>query len=210
MGPEVAMKRSWSFAIAILLAVLTASAASAQNVTFKVRNMLDRAYNNEMEAAQKYELFAQKADDEGYPGAANLFRAAARAERVHAKRFEKAMKERNIPVPEIGAVKPQIGDTADNLRSSASHELSERDVLYKDGLAAAKEARDDALYKVFDQTRDTEVEHANLMSAAARQMNKMKEDKPYYVCDVCGYTTDVELPLCALCRDPDHPHTVHH
>lgn len=204
------MKRSWSLSIAILLAILTASVASAQNVTFQVRHMLDRAYQTEMETAAKYDLFAQKADDEGYPGAANLFRAAARAERIHATRLEKAMKDRGIPVPQIAEGTPKIDGTADNLRSSASHELSERDVMYKDALAAAKEARDDALFKVFDQTRDAEVEHANLMSAAARQMNALKEDKPYYVCDECGYTSDIELPLCALCRDRDHPHTVHH
>ena len=204
------MKRSWSLSVAILLAVLTASAASAQNSTFQVRHMLDRAYHTEIETAAKYEVFAQKADDEGFPGAANLFRAAARAERVHATRLEKAMKDRGIPVPEVAETTPKIEGTADNLRSSASHELSERDVLYKDAIAAAKEARDDALFKIFDQTRDAEVEHANLMSAAARQMNKMKEDKPYYVCDDCGYTSDIELPLCALCRDRNHPHTVHH
>lgn len=204
------MKRLWSLSVAILLSVLFASVASAQNVTFQVRHMLDRAYNTEMETAHKYDLFAQKADEEGYPGAANLFRAAARAERVHATRLEKAMKERGIPIPEVSDTAPKIDGTADNLRSSASQELSERDVMYKEALAAAKDARDDALYAVFDQTRDVEVEHANLMSAAARQMNAMKENKPYYVCDECGYTSDLELPLCALCRNRDHPHTVHH
>jgi rubrerythrin len=205
------MNRSWGWAIAIV-AVLSVSLSSAGqgNATFTVRHTLDRAYHNEREAAAKYEVFAQKADEEGYPGAANLFRAAARAELVHAKRFEKAMKDRGIPIPEIGEVNPDIGGTADNLRRSASLELQERDVMYHDALAAAKEARDDALFKVFDQTRDTEVEHANLMSAAARQMEQMKTDKPYYVCDDCGYTTDVELPMCALCRVRDHPHTVHH
>ena len=204
------MKRSWTLSIAIFLTVLTASVASAQNATFRVRNLLDRSYRNEIETAHKYDLFAQKADDEGYPGAANLFRAAARAERVHATRLQKAMKDRDVPVPEIAENTPKIEGTTENLRSSASQELYERDVLYKDAIAAAKEARDDALFKVFDQTRDAEVEHANLMTAAARQMNLMKEDKPYYVCDDCGYTSDLELPLCALCRDRDHPTSVHH
>lgn len=205
------MKRSWGWAIAIV-AVLSVSLSSAGqgNVTFTVRHMLDRAYHNERETVAKYELFAQKADEEGYPGAANLFRAAARAETVHARRFEAAMKERGIPVPQVGEAKPEVGSTADNLRRSASLELQERDGLYHDALAAAKEAGDQKLYLVFDQTRDTEVEHANLMSSAARQMNELKTDKPYYVCEDCGFTTDVELPMCALCRVREHPHTVQH
>lgn len=204
------MKRSWQFAIAIVLAGLFATTASAQqqNASFKIRNVLDRAVRNEREAVAKYEIFAQKAEEEGYPGAANLFRAAARAESVHAKRFEAAMKSRNIPVPTIGEVQPNVGSTADNLRTCASAELEERDGIYREALAAAKEARDENLYKIFDQTRDTEVEHANLMSAGVRNMDMLKEDKPYYVCDDCGYTTDVELPMCALCRVPEHPHTV--
>jgi rubrerythrin len=28
----------------------------------------------------------------------------------------------------------------------------------------------------------------------------MKEAKTFYVCDKCGYTTDVKLPFCPACQ----------
>jgi rubrerythrin len=192
------MKRSL-----VVLAILLLGA-----VPFKVRNVLEKALLNEREAIARYELFAQKALDDGYPGAASLFRAAARAENVHAQRFAAALEERGIPVPETPAFHPVAGTTAENLRSAANAETQERDSMYLEGLNAASEARDDGVVKIFDQTRDTEVEHANLLSAAARQLDSFKQPRHYYVCDKCGYTTDVELPLCALCRVNKHPREV--
>ena len=192
------MKRSL-----VVLAILLLGA-----VPFKVRNVLEKALLNEREAIAKYELFAQKAMDEGYPGAASLFRAAARAENVHAQRFAKALEDRGIAVPETPAFHPVAGTTAENLRSAATAETQERDSMYLDGLNAAREAGDEGVVLIFDQTRDTEVEHANLLGTAARQLDSLKQPRHYYVCDKCGYTTDVELPLCALCRINKHPHEV--
>lgn len=177
-------------------------------VPFKLRNALDRAVINEREAVVRYEAFAKKADEEGYPGAATLFRAAARAEAVHAERFAMAMKERGLPIPEHVPSTPVVGTTAENLRTAASAEARERDTTYREALDAAHEASDAGIVKIFDQTRDTEIEHANLLQAATRQLESMKSGKPYFVCHECGYTTDIDLPMCALCRVHKHPHVV--
>jgi rubrerythrin len=63
--------------------------------------------------------------------------------------------------------------------------------------------------KMFDQARDTEVEHANLLATLLRNQNLLTTAKTYYVCGQCGYTTDVALPLCALCRSSRAPKAVH-
>jgi rubrerythrin len=194
------MKRS----LFVLFVVIAAIGAAPLNVRYS----LEKALVNEREAVARYEACAQKAVEEGYLGAASLFRAAARAERVHATRFEQAMTARGMTIPEAAAYTPSIGNTADNLRQSISLENAERDGLYRQAIDAASSARDQSLVTMFDQTRDTEVEHANLMSAALRDLDNFKAARTFHVCDDCGYTTDVELPLCALCRTRGHTHTV--
>ena len=62
--------------------------------------------------------------------------------------------------------------------------------------------------KLFDQTRDSEVEHANLCTTASRDLESMKEAKTFYVCGTCGYTTDVKLPFCPACQHKKAPAAV--
>ncbi|MGZ5444888.1 MAG: ferritin family protein [Thermoanaerobaculia bacterium] len=193
------MKRSW-----LVLPVLLLMAAAP----FRVQSIMQKALQNERDAVAKYEACALKATEEGYAGAAALFRAAARAEGVHAQLITEAMRVRGITVPEPTPGHPAIGSTADNLRSAAMAEAQERDTTYREALEAATDAKDQELVTLFDHTRDTEVEHANLFSAALRQLDGYKQPKHFYVCDKCGYTTDIDLPLCALCRTRAHPHEV--
>jgi len=193
------MKRTWFVLLAVLL---------LGGVPFKIHNLLDRAVNNEREAAARYEVFAAKAAEEGYQGVANLFTAAARAESVHADRFAAALKERGLPVPEAVPYQPHAGTTAENLRVATLSETSERDGFYAEAAVEAHAAGDDAVAKMFDQTRDVEIEHMNLIVDATRHLEQMRTAKTFYVCSKCGYTTDVKLGFCALCRDGDHPHPV--
>ena len=53
---------------------------------------LKEAFAGESQANRKYLAFAEKADREGYPQVARLFRAAAEAETVHALNHLRALK----------------------------------------------------------------------------------------------------------------------
>ena len=53
---------------------------------------LKAAFAGESQANRKYLAFAQKADTEGYPQVARLFRAAAAAETVHAHTHLRTLK----------------------------------------------------------------------------------------------------------------------
>jgi rubrerythrin len=57
-------------------------AIAAENA-ITVQNLL-AAFEGESNAHAKYTAFAAKADEDGLHGAASLFRAAARAEQIHA------------------------------------------------------------------------------------------------------------------------------
>jgi rubrerythrin len=69
---------------------------------------LQAAFAGESQANRKYLAFAAKADAEGFPQIARLFRAAAAAETVHALAHFRAMK---------GA-----GDTKQNLQAAIDGE----------------------------------------------------------------------------------------
>lgn len=196
-GPiDEVMKKALLFTVALLAVAAT---------PFRIRAILENAVANERTAAARYEAFAAKAIEEGHLGAASLFRAAARAEHVHTNRFEAAMRARGLNVPEARTNNPVVGATIDNIRAAAAAEAAERDGIYREATEVASEYGDAELMKMFDQARDTEVEHANILATLLRNQNLLTTAKTYYVCDSCGYTSDVALPLCALCRSRNAP-----
>ena len=182
---------------------------AATRLPSDVRSMLERALAGERDAAARYAAFAAKAGEEGYPGAAALFRAQARAEATHAKRFAAAMKELEVDVPSDDPRTPAVGSTPDNLRAAAAAEASERDGMYREAAEACHRSGLDNLAKVFEQARDSETEHANLCNAASREVDALKQARTYYVCDGCGYTTDVKLGFCPVCRKREPLEGVH-
>jgi rubrerythrin len=193
----------WAVLILALLFPLITLAAEPRT-PFGVQRILTNAVAGERQAIARYDAYAAKADDEGYLGAAALFRACAKAEAIHLRRFTALMIERNLAVPPEATVKVDVGSTGQNLENAFSAETAERDSVYLYAIRVANDDHDEAVAKTFDETRDVEVEHANLFSDALRNLADMKAPHEYYVCDRCGYTTNVPLSLCPSCRDR-HP-----
>ena len=189
-----------SFAIATI--------AATKTLPHDVRTVLQRALVSEQETVVRYEAFARKAEEEGYRGAAALFRAQAQAERTHGERFAAVLRAHDITPPPEETFSPVVGTTGDNLRSAASAERAERDGIYREAIETCNLHSATEIAKLFDQTRDSEVEHGNLCTAAARDVDSMKEPKTYYVCGKCGYTTDVRLPFCPACQHKAPPAAV--
>ena len=194
----------------LILAVLSIAlgAIAATTLPREVRNVLQNALTNEREAVARYEVFARKANEEGYRGAAALFRAQAQAERTHAERFAALLRANEIPLPPEQTFTPNAGTTGENLRAAAAAERAERDGAYREAIETCNLHGATDIAKVFDQTRDSEVEHANLCKAAARDLESMKNAKTFYVCGKCGYTTDVKLPFCPACQHKKAPEAV--
>ena len=191
------MTRSLLFTLALLSVTFV---GAGQKTSWGVQRVLTNAIVNERAAIARYTAFAEKADAEGYIGAADLFRAAARAETIHLSRFTALMNTRGLELPPDTTRAVVIGPTSANLKTAIAAELAERDDIYLDAYKAASNAADTEVATVFDETRDVEVEHANLCQAAARDLEQMKEPHTYAVCTICGYTTDVKYPVCPLCR----------
>jgi len=184
----------------LFLIALGAASAAEQRTPYAVQQALNDAVVRERQAIARYEAFAVKAEAEGYGGVASLFHAAASSEAVHLRRFTAMMKERGLTPPLDPARPVTVGSTRENLTAAVAAELAERDGAYREAIEACTTNRDAEAAKVFDQTRDAEVEHANLCTEAARNLEQMKAPKEYEVCPRCGYTSSLRLGFCPLCR----------
>ncbi|EFK11851.1 rubredoxin [delta proteobacterium NaphS2] len=152
----------------------------------KTEDNLWEAFAGESQANRKYLAFAKKADNEGYPQAAKLFRAAAEAETVHA----------HAHLRTLNGVK----STAENLQSAIDGETHEFKEMYPAMIAEAQEEGHKAAERSFSFANDVEKIHAGLYKKALDSLENPKDVDCYYVCSVCGYTCENEAPdKCPVC-----------
>ncbi len=150
---------------------------------------LQAAFNGETNARAKYLLFAKKADQEGYPQAARLFRAAARAEQIHANNHA-AVIEKLGANPKAEVKPAEVKSTKENLQAAIAGESYERDIMYPEFLARARKDGNADAVRSFNLAKTAEAEHAKLYQEAVDNLEVMKKaDTSIYVCGVCGYTT---------------------
>lgn len=152
----------------------------------KTQQNLEAAFAGESQANRKYLAFAQKADAEGYPQAAKLFRAAAHGETIHAHAHLRA----------LGG----ISTTADNLKEALGGETYEFESMYPPMIAEAESEGDKAAARSFTYANEVEKVHAKLYQDAMDNLENL-ETQEYYVCSVCGYIAVDELPdTCPVCK----------
>lgn len=164
---------------------------------------LQVAYNGESTASAKYLAFADKAKEEGYPYVASLFRAASRAEKIHADNHAAVItKMGGTPALKLGGF--TVGTTVDNLKNAVEGETYERDTMYPKMLKNARAAGDQAAVKTFTYARTAEGEHATLYADALKNLDTLKgKEATFYVCTVCGYTTtNLDFEKCRGCNVP--------
>jgi len=154
----------------------------------KTIDNLKEAFAGESQANRKYLAFAKKADEEGQPQAARLFRAAADAETVHAHAHLNAMKG--------------VKGTKENLEAAVGGETFEFTKMYPDMIKRArKEGHEEAAIS-FDNANRVEAIHADLYSKVLQNLGKDLKTT-YYVCQVCGNTVENSAPgTCPICGSP--------
>lgn len=146
---------------------------------------LKAAFAGESQANRKYLAFAAKADQDGYPGIAKLFRAAAEAEAIHALSELKA----------LGLVK----STAENLQSAIDGETYEFTHMYPGFIQEAEAEGNNQAKRSFNFANEAEKVHAELYKKALEALEK-KEDTDYYLCPICGYIHEGSAPEnCPIC-----------
>lgn len=174
----------------------------AQETGKTVQNLLT-SLKNELTARSRYIAYAEKADAEGYKQVASLFRAQARAEEVHAERFQSVLKKLNV-TPPMEYELPMAADTKTNLAAVIDIERQERDGIYPQFIQEAMAENQREAVQAFELAKSTEVEHFNLCNEASQKLDEMKSAHDYYVCGVCGFTTPylvfAKCPACSAGR----------
>jgi rubrerythrin len=135
---------------------------------------LKEAFAGESQANQKYRAFAKKAQQEGFPNIARLFRTTAEAERIHAEGHLKA---------EDG-----IASTRENLQAAINGETYEYTTMYPPMLAQAQ-AEGHRAKLMFGYALKVEAIHAELYKRAmeAIQQGKDLTEVKFYLCPICGH-----------------------
>ena len=154
---------------------------------------LKAAFAGESQANRTYLAFAKKAEKDGFPGVARLFRAVAEAETVHAHAHFRVM----------GG--PQA--TAGNLRTAIAGEAHEFQTMYPEFLQTAEAAGEKAAALSFRYALAVEKIHHGMYSEALAAIEAGRDVAAgeYHVCPVCGYTVhgapDDKCPICGLAHD---------
>ena len=147
-------------------------------------NLMD-AFAGESQANRKYLAFAGKAEQDGYPKAAAMFRAAAMAETVHAISHLKAA--------------GKIGTTEENLKAAAEGETFEFEQMYPPMIEQAKADGELAAERSFNFANAAEQVHAKLYNDVLAKLEKDVE-ADFYVCLVCGNVHEGSAPdKCSIC-----------
>jgi rubrerythrin len=154
---------------------------------------LAAAFAGESQANRKYLAFAKKADADGFPQIAKLFRAAAEAETVHAHAHFRAM----------GGVK----NTEENLNAAIAGEGYEFREMYPPFLAEAEKEAHKAATLSFKYALAVEKTHHDLYVNALEAFKSGKDmvTDTIWVCPICGHTqvggAPEKCPVCGVSKD---------
>lgn len=149
------------------------------------------AFAGESQANRKYLAYAAKAEKDGFPQVAKLFRAAADAETVHAlAHFRTA---------------GNVNATIANLKDAIAGEAHESNVMYPEFIAEAEKEGAAPALRSFSNALAVEKVHFKLYEAALAAVEGGSDlpERKIYVCPVCGHTTYEEnLCDCPVCGVP--------
>jgi rubrerythrin len=153
----------------------------------KTQQDLAAAFAGESQANRKYTAYAIKADAEGHPAAARLFRAAAEAETIHALAHFRNM--------------GMVGTTAENLKAAIGGETYEAEEMYPTFAGDIRAEGNEKLAGLLTAIGAVEKVHADLYRDALENLDREAPDTAYYVCTVCGHVAKGSVPdECPVCR----------
>lgn len=181
-----------------------ANFATAKTPENTVKNLKD-AIIGETTASTKYAAYAKQADKEGFSKIAVLFRAASKAESIHANNHRSVLKDLGVKMDDF-TPEYEVKSTKENLQDAINGETYEVKTMYPDFLKAAKEDNVNLAMISFNYAYQTEKKHAELYKNALSELEAGNENKlaaKYFVCSTCGNTYENEAPArCGISMTP--------
>ncbi|UCE31815.1 MAG: rubrerythrin family protein [Burkholderiales bacterium] len=127
----------------------------------KTHQNLKDAFAGESQANRRYLYFANKADVEGHPEVAALFRSTAEGETGHAHGHLDYLAEVGDPATDL-----PIGSSEQNLKAAVAGETHEYTDMYPGMAKAAREEGFEEIADWFETLAKAERSHANKFSKA--------------------------------------------
>lgn len=163
---------------------------------------LMKAFAGESMARNKYDLFADIAEEEGWHAIARHFREAAKNEMYHAraqfKAYHKLMENKETDI------------TLKNLDVAMAGENYEHTIMYPSFAQIAEEEGYKEIARLFNAIAKVEVEHEReykiLQDALKEDGFFNDEEEEVWVCEVCGHVhrgkkAPAACPLCKASKE---------
>jgi rubrerythrin len=165
---------------------------------------LRSAFGGESQAHMRYLIWGDKAEKDGFPNVARLFRAISRAEQSHATGHFVAMRGEGGDhlVPSMAGF--GLTDTSANLQGAIDGETFEIKEMYPSYLEVASAQSEGRAVKSMGYALQAEKIHADMFTKAKKAVDGGKDVKlgTMQICSVCGHTLEAdEAPdKCPICN----------
>lgn len=175
----------------------------------KTYKNLARSFAGESQAGMRYQLIARAATQQGYVTLANVIKALAKNETVHARRFFEELTKRGQKLDNIvlDAGYPfHSGDIEECLRLAATDEHEEHSRIYPEFQKDAEEEGFKDIAALFRLVTEVEKRHETIFKYLYEAFKKgvlfSNESPILYICSECGYmhTSKEAWDVCPLCK----------
>ncbi len=168
---------------------------------------LRSAFGGESMAHMRYLIWADKAEEESFPNVARLFRAISFAEQAHATNHFQALKDVAGAFGVSAGGGFGLNSTSANLQGAIDGENFEINEMYPAYIEVAKMQSETGAVKSMHYAISAEKIHAAMYTEAKQAVDAGADAElgDIHICEVCGYTTEGELPdkcpICAAAKD---------
>ncbi|TAK66562.1 MAG: rubrerythrin family protein [Bacteroidetes bacterium] len=161
---------------------------------------LQTAYNKAMRHNFMYSKFVPQAEKEKNKEMANLYRAIARSEEIHAQQHAALLRSKGIEPKEPIFDSITVGTIMQTLKMALSSEEIETESMYPNLMRTAEAEKFPQAAEQFTLCREGDIRQSDLMKEAQNTNGKIKK-VPYLICPACGYIfTSEEVEGCPTCK----------
>ena len=164
---------------------------------------LRSAYGGESMAHMRYGTWAGKAEEDGFPNVARLFRAIAFAEEVHANNHFRVLADEAGDFLVTSGAGFGLAGTSQNLQGAIDGEMFEVTEMYPTYKQTAEFQDERKAVVSFNYALEAEKIHAAMYQTAKDSVDAGNDIDlgPVQVCDNCGYTHEGDIPdKCPICK----------
>lgn len=169
---------------------------------------LRSAYGGESQARNRYNIWGEVAEKEGFPNVKRLFDCTADAEKIHASLHFHALKDVNGDFDVVSRAGFGIGSTQENLQGAIDGEIFEAEEMYPAYIEVAQMQEEKEAVRAMRFAVEAEKVHAKCFGIAKDAVAAGKDleiDDKLYLCPVCGFVSltgeEEKCPLCGCASE---------